>query len=56
MLAKLCDGRLVIQRGELQATFDGQFRASLVCSQPRCRRLNLIDVQSHDGREDAFSK
>jgi phage FluMu protein Com len=56
LLAKLCGGRLVIQRGELQATFDGQFRASLVCSQPRCRRLNLVDVRSHEGREDGFSK
>jgi hypothetical protein len=56
LLAQLCGGRLVIQRGELQATFDGQFRASLVCSQPRCRRLNLVDVQSRKGGEDAFSK
>jgi phage FluMu protein Com len=44
LLAKLRDGVLAVQRGDLQATFDGEFRASIVCGQPRCRRLNVVRV------------
>jgi phage FluMu protein Com len=54
LLARMCDGVLTIQRGELQVTIDGEFRASFVCSQPRCRRLNLISVRSHGARLTAF--
>ena len=46
LLAKLRDGQLTIQRGDVHATFEGAFRAALVCSQPRCRRTNSIDVVS----------
>jgi phage FluMu protein Com len=42
LLAKLERGALNIQRGDLQASFDGEFHASLVCYRPRCRRLNVI--------------
>lgn len=42
LLAKLEQGALNIQRGDLEATFDGEFRASLVCYRPRCRKLNVI--------------
>lgn len=54
LLARLRDGVLTIQRGELQVTFDGDFRASLVCHQPRCRQLNLVRVRSHGGHTGAF--
>jgi phage FluMu protein Com len=54
LLARLRDGVLTIQRGEMQVTIDGDYRASFVCYQPRCRRLNLIDVRSHGGRQGAF--
>jgi len=57
LLAKLVGGRLAIHRGDLQATFDGEFRASFVCSQPRCRRLNFVDGRSHGtGKGGALPK
>jgi phage FluMu protein Com len=55
LLARVRDGVLTIQRGELQVTFDGTFRASFVCYQPRCRRLNFVRVRSHRGHTGAFS-
>ena len=42
LLAEVDDSGLVIRRGELQATIDGDFHASLVCYQRRCRRLNVV--------------
>ncbi len=36
LLARVRDGVLAIQRGDLQATFDGDFRVSFVCPQRRC--------------------
>ncbi len=42
MLAELDGTGLVIRRGELQATIDGDFHASLVCYRPSCRKLNVL--------------
>jgi hypothetical protein len=47
LLAKGQDGVLTIQRGELRATFDGRFRASIVCGGPRCGQRNVVLVSSH---------
>jgi phage FluMu protein Com len=56
LLAKLRDGRLSVQRGELQATFDGEFHASFVCYLPRCRRLTVVRVRSQQPEEHALRK
>ena len=56
LLARLHDGCLTVQRGDLQATFDGDFRASFVCNKPTCRRLNVVRVRSHQDQTPAFSK
>ena len=42
LLGKLGEHGLTIQRGDLQATIDGEFRASLVCYRRRCRTLNIL--------------
>lgn len=44
LLAKREGPGLSIRRGELQATIQGTFHASLVCYRPRCRRLNVLRV------------
>ena len=44
LLAKLEAGKLNLQRGDLQASFDGRFHASIVCYRARCRRLNVVEV------------
>ena len=56
LLAKLHDGSLTLQRGDLQATFDGDFRASFICNRPSCRRLNVVRVRSHGEPSPAFAK
>jgi hypothetical protein len=56
LLAKARDGSLVIQRGDLRATFDGQFRASLTCSRPSCGHKNVVVVVSQRERPSAFSR
>jgi len=48
LLAKLTNGALTVQRGDVQATFDGDFHASFVCYQPRCGRLNVVCIRSRD--------
>lgn len=50
LLAKMERGALTIRRGELQATFDGDFHASLVCYRPPCRRLNVIRIAASANR------
>jgi phage FluMu protein Com len=45
LLAKLKSGVLALQRGDVQATFDGDFHASFVCYQPRCGRLNVVRIR-----------
>jgi hypothetical protein len=49
LLAKLADGALTLQRNDLQATFDGDFHASIVCYRARCRRLNVLRVRAAEG-------
>jgi len=55
LLAKIHDGQLTIQRGDLTATFEGAFRAAIVCSQSRCRQTNSVDVLSQAARKVRFS-
>ena len=43
LLAKTEATGLTIRRGDLQATIDGAFRATLVCYRPRCRTLNIVE-------------
>jgi len=54
LLAKAQDGLLTIQRGDLCATFDGRFRASIVCGRPGCGQRNVVLVMSHDRTSPAF--
>jgi phage FluMu protein Com len=49
LLAKLAGGALTLQRNDLQATFDGDFHASIVCYRARCRRLNVLWVRAGSG-------
>ena len=46
LLAKLQGATLNLQRGDLQASFDGQFHASIVCYRARCRQLSVVQVGS----------
>ena len=52
LLAKLADGALSLQRNDLQATIDGDFRASIVCYRAKCRRLNVLRVRAPAGGDD----
>ena len=56
LLAKLRGGSLSVQRGDLQATVDGEFHASFVCYLPRCRRLTVVHVRSQPPEQHAFRK
>ena len=47
LLGKIDDTGLTIRRGDLEANFDGAFRASLRCYRSRCRSLNVIHL-SHE--------
>jgi hypothetical protein len=49
LLAKLQGPTLNLQRGDLQASFDGQFHASIVCYRARCRQLTVVHVGGGDG-------
>lgn len=44
LLGTLDGTGLSIRRGQLQATVDGRFRASIVCYRPSCRALNILRV------------
>jgi hypothetical protein len=46
LLGVLEEGGLTIRRGDLEATFDGEFHASLVCYRPRCHTLNVLRLKS----------
>ncbi len=46
LLAEVDDSGLVIRRGDLQATIDGDFHASVVCYRPRCRKLNVLRLST----------
>ncbi len=54
LLAKLGDSGLTIRRSELQATVDGEFRATLVCYQHRCRALNIFELSTERRRTTAL--
>lgn len=42
LLAKTDANGMTVRRGDLQATFDGDFHASLVCYRSSCKTLNVI--------------
>jgi hypothetical protein len=42
LLAKIDDSGLTIRRGDLQATVDGAFHASIVCYRTSCKTLNVV--------------
>ena len=44
LLGRLDESGLTIRRGDLQATMDGEFRASLVCYRRSCGALNVVRV------------
>jgi hypothetical protein len=46
LLAKLDETGLSIRRGDLQATIDGTFRASVVCYKPGCRTLTILNLST----------
>lgn len=56
LLAKEEAGALSIRRGDLQATIDGEFRASLVCYRPRCRKLNVFRLSAAPPRSEPRAK
>ena len=55
VLAKIDDSGMTIRRGDLQATVDGAFHASIVCYRPSCRTLNVIRLTTSErtGRDAA---
>lgn len=55
LLATIERGALTIRRGDLQATFDGDFHAALVCYRPTCRKLNVLRIASGASRGPAGS-
>lgn len=46
LLARIDETGLTILRGGLQATINGTFRVTLVCYQPRCRSLNILNLST----------
>jgi phage FluMu protein Com len=46
LLAKLGGGLLMVHRGDFRASFDGEFRASFICSRPGCGRLNVVQIHT----------
>ena len=46
LLGKVDESGLTIRRGELEANFDGAFRAALRCYRSRCRSLNVIHLST----------
>lgn len=44
LLGKIDDTGLTIRRGDLEANFDGTFRAALRCYRSRCRSLNVVQM------------
>jgi hypothetical protein len=56
LLAKVKDGLLTIQRGDLRATFDGRFRASIVCGRPGCGQESVVLVTSQQHTSTALDR
>ena len=52
LLAKLVDGALTLHRNDFQASFDGDFRASIVCYRAKCRRLTVLRLRPFGGADD----
>lgn len=50
LLAKIDKSGLTIRRGELQATINGDFLASIVCYRPRCRTLNVLSLKTESDK------
>lgn len=46
LLGKIDESGLTIRRGDLEANFDGAFRAALRCYRSRCRSLNVIHLST----------
>lgn len=46
LLGRVDESGLTIRRGDLQATFTGDFHASLVCYRTRCRELNVLQLST----------
>ena len=44
LLARVEGSGISIRRGGLQATFTGDVHAALVCYQPGCRRLTMVET------------
>lgn len=53
LLAKIDETGLTILRGDLQATINGIFRATLVCYTPHCRTLNILRYPNKQQRNKA---
>ena len=56
LLAKLVDGALTLHRNDFQASFDGDFRASIVCYRAKCRRLNVLRLHAAGGADDGIPR
>ncbi len=52
LLAKIDETGVTIVRGGLQATIDGIFRVTLVCYQPRCRLMNILNFSTERWRTE----
>jgi hypothetical protein len=44
LLARRDGAALVVQRGGVEARFEGTFRAAFVCYRPECRRMTVLEV------------
>jgi len=56
LLAKLVDGALTLHRNDFQASFDGDFRASIVCYRAKCRRLNVLRLGTSGVADDGIPR
>ena len=44
LLAKIEGGAITIRRNDIEATFQGDLRASIVCYRTRCRAVNVLEL------------
>lgn len=51
LLGRLDENGLTIRRGDLQATMDGEFRATIVCYRRRCGVLNILRLPLRSASE-----
>lgn len=52
LLGKVDESGFTIRRGDLEANFDGAFRAALRCYRSRCRSLNVIHLSTATNSSD----